>query len=236
MQKLDAVLRENPYPGRGIVLGVTPGGDAVMAYFIMGRSQNSRNRVLVQRGDEIFTRVADPALLENPELILYTAMRKAGPCSIVANGDQADTIVEGIAAGLDFEAALRTRSFEPDAPHYTPRISGMMARAAEGFYYKLSILKTAEGNPAGTQRFFYEYAVALPGQGHFIHTYQADATPLPSFAGEPVCVDVPEDVWAFGDAAWDAMHPENKIALCVRRIFAAGGEETRLYNRFAAVE
>ncbi|MDL2325041.1 IMP cyclohydrolase [Ruminococcaceae bacterium OttesenSCG-928-A16] len=232
-QNLVQLLKANPYPGRGIVLGCSPSGQkAVIAYFIMGRSANSRNRVFTTKGDGIITEAANPAEMQDPSLIIYAPVKKVGSRTVVTNGDQTDTIADCLAAGLRFEDALRTRTFEPDAPNYTPRISGLLMQEADGFAYQLSIVKSANGNPAGTQRFFFDTPQPQPGEGHFIHTYAGDGNPLPSFIGEPVLVETGEDIDAFGEGIWQALNAENKVALFVRFIAQDGSEETRIYNRF----
>lgn len=233
MQSLETILQQNSYPGRGILLGRTPNGQkAVLAYFIMGRSENSRNRVFTEKAGGIVTEAADPAKLQDPSLIIYAPVRKLNNHTIVTNGDQTDTIYNSLTQGQRFEDALRTRTFEPDAPNFTPRISGLLTRQQESFSYQLSIVKSAGGNPAGTQRFFYEYSQPLPGQGHFIHTYAGDGNPLPSFTGEPVPVRTENEIDLFGQGLWQALNADNKVALFVRYIAANGVEETRLYNRF----
>ena len=225
-----AMLRKNPYPGRGIVLGQTPDGDrAVVVYFIMGRSENSRNRVFQTEGTGLRAEVFDAEKLEDPSLILYAPVRMAGERTVVSNGDQTDTICAYLAEGKTFQDALDTRSFEPDAPHYTPRISGLLE--ADG-RYSLSIMKTIGGNPEGVCRFFYAYANPIPGQGHFIHTYQGEGNPLPSFAGEPLLVGVGDDIHDFARNIWESLHAENKIALFVRYISLRTGDfETVIFNK-----
>ena len=186
---LTALLRANPYPGRGIVLGSSPDGNkSVIAYFIMGRSENSRNRVFVETPDGIRTQAFDPSKMTDPSLIIYAPVRVFGTDTIVTNGDQTDTIREGLAAGKSFAEALATRTFEPDEPNYTPRISGLVQKNGA---YTLSILKSADGDPTSCRRYFFDYEAPLAGQGHFIHTYMGDGTPLPSFQGEPEQVSIP---------------------------------------------
>jgi hypothetical protein len=228
------LLQNNPYPGRGIVLGVAPGGGfAAAAYFIMGRSENSRNRVFVQTpGGGVATAPATPALLQDPSLVIYNAVRRFGPHLIVTNGDQTDTIYNALQQGFSFSQGLRTRTFEPDAPSYTPRVSGLLSVQNGGFAYQLSILKSAGGNAASVQRQFFEYPQPLAGKGHFLHTYQTNGDPLPGFSGEPVPIDIPEDAAAFGQNLWEALNAENKISLLVRCIFADGHEQTKIFNKY----
>lgn len=227
-------LQNNAYPGRGIVLGVAPSGSfAVAAYFIMGRSENSRNRVFVHTPEGgIATAPADPALLQDPSLVIYNAVRRFGPHLIVTNGDQTDTVYNALQQGFSFSQGLRTRTFEPDEPNYTPRISGLLTAQNGGFTYQLSILKSASGNAASVQRQFFEYPQPLVGKGHFIHTYQTDGDPLPSFSGEPVPIDVPEDATAFGQNLWKALNEENKISLLVRCVFTDGSEQIKIFNKY----
>ncbi len=231
-QNLPNLLRQNPYPGRGITLGVDSSANAYIAYFIMGRSENSRNRIFAKTADGIETKAADPAKLADPSLIIYTPVRKAGDVTIVTNGDQTDTVYNSLVAGESFEAALRTRTFEPDAPNLTPRISGQLVRSDGGFCYTLSILKSAGGNEASAQRFFYEYPQPLAGVGHFISTYQADGNPLPSFSGEPIAVKIGGDIDSFGEEIWQSLNEQNKVSLFVRCISPQGQEQTRIYNKY----
>ena len=207
-------LAGNTYPGRGIVLGVTPDGkEAVSAYFIMGRSVNSRNRVFVREPDGIRTEAHDPSLMQDPHLIIYHPVREAGCGLIVTNGDQTDTIWEYLARGESWESALRTRLFEDDGPNWTPRISGLQAKDGS---YKLSILKAADAQGSACARFFWEYP-ATAGVGHFLHTYVCDGSPvIPTFQGEPERVDIPQDMDAFVRQLWGNLNPDNKISLFVR--------------------
>ena len=213
------MLSGNPYPGRGIALGRSADNErAVIVYFIMGRSENSRNRVFVNDGLGIRTQAFDESKLTDPSLIIYAPVRVLGNKTIVTNGDQTDTIYEGLNNQLTFEQALRSREFEPDAPNYTPRISGVIKQEGENFNYALSILKSANGDPASCQRFTFTYKNPINGQGHFIHTYQGDGNPLPSFEGEPKLVAVPNDITEFTRQLWDSLNPDNKVSLFVRYI------------------
>ena len=224
-------LSGNTYPGRGIVLGVTPDGKtAVAAYFIMGRSVNSRNRVFVQEPDGIRTEAFDPSLMKDPHLIIYHPVREAGQGLIVTNGDQTDTVWEYLSKGESWEAALRTRQFEDDGPNWTPRISGL--QAGDGSY-KLSILKSADPEGTACARFFYEYP-ATPGLGHFLHTYVCDGNPIPTFQGEPERVAIPNDIDEFTQSLWNALDADNKISLYVRYTdLVTGAEDSRLINKNA---
>ena len=233
MKTLDlaALLRGNPYPGRGIILGRSPDGNkAVIAYFIMGRSENSRNRVFVETPDGIRTQAHDPSKMTDPSLIIYAPVRVFGSATVVTNGDQTDTIREGLAAGRSFAEALRKRTFEPDKPNYTPRISGLVDKDGG---YTLSILKSADGNPASCRRYFFEYGDPLAGQGHYIHTYMGDGDPLPSFEGEPEQVAIPCDTpEALADLVWDSLNADNKVSLFVRYIdLATGTWESVIKNK-----
>lgn len=216
-QDISAILRGNSYPGRGIVLGRSEdGASAVIAYFIMGRSANSRNRVFVTDGDGIRTQAFDESKMEDPSLIIYAPVRVLDGLTIVTNGDQTDTAYDGLASGLTFEQALRSRTFEPDGPNYTPRISGVMLPSGA---YKLSILKSFNGDPQFCNRYFYEYEGAPAGYGHFIHTYQGDGNPLPSFEGEPELVSIPANsATELANLLWDSLNEENKVSLFVRYI------------------
>ena len=217
------LLRENPYPGRGILVSRD-----LVYYFIMGRSANSRNRIFVKTEDGIRTEAHDPAKLEDPSLIIYHPVRTMGDALVVTNGDQTDTIYDFMAKGMSFEDALRTRTFEPDGPNFTPRISGTVCGAG----YQLSILKSADGNPDAVHRFFFDYTDALPGQGHVIHTYRENGNPIPSFEGEPVRVNMEDGFEAFGEKLWNALNEDNKVSLFVRSIdLATGKTETKIYNK-----
>ena len=206
-------LASNPYPGRGIVLGETPDGKcSVAAYFIMGRSSNSRNRIFVEEPDGIRTEAYDPSKLEDPSLIIYHPVREMGRGLIVTNGDQTHTILEFLERGLPMEQALRTREFEPDGPNWTPRISGLLSPDGS---YKLSILKSADAEGSGCVRQTFEYP-PLPGIGHFLHTYVTDGNPIPTFQGEPERVAIRGGIDAFTAELWDNLNPQNKISLFVR--------------------
>ena len=210
---LTELLRSNPYPGRGIVLGQTPDGKhAVTAYFIMGRSANSRNRIFVEEPDGIRTEAYDPSKLEDPSLIIYHPVRQFGRGLIVTNGDQTDTIRDYLKKGLPMEQALRTREFEPDGPNWTPRISGLLSPDGS---YKLSILKSADAEGSACVRQTFEYP-ALPGVGHFLHTYVTDGNPIPTFQGEPERVAITGDIDTFAAALWESLNEANKISLFVR--------------------
>lgn len=230
IQDLRAVLRDNTYPGRGIVLGKSADGQkAVIAYFIMGRSENSRNRIFVEEDGGLRTQAFDPAKLKDPSLVIYWPVRKFGAATIVTNGDQTDTIYEFLAAEKTFEEALRIRTFEPDPPILTPRISGLVHKDGS---YRLSILKSANGNAESTQRFFYEYPQPVAGEGHFIHTYLGDGNPVPSFEGEPELVRIEGDIDSFTSLMWENLNEANKVSLFVRFIdLADGSEETRVVNK-----
>lgn len=226
-------LQNNSYPGRGIVIGKSADGKhAVCAYFIMGRSGNSRNRIFVEDGDGIRTEAYDPSKLEDPSLIIYAPVRVLGNKTIVTNGDQTDTVYDLMDKQMTFEQALRTREFEPDAPNYTPRISGIIRHADGGFNYALSILKSADGDPSSCRRYTFSYNNPIQGQGHFIHTYMQDGNPLPSFEGEPKQVEISGDIDAFTDNIWNSLNPENKVSLFVRYISLADGTtESRIVNK-----
>ena len=223
-------LSTNAYPGRGIVLGITPDAKkSVAAYFIMGRSVNSRNRIFALEPDGIRTEAHDPSLMKDPHLIIYHPVRQAGCGLIVTNGDQTDTIWEYLAKGESWEAALRTRMFEDDGPNWTPRISGLLAGDGS---YKMSILKAADADGTACVRFFYEYP-AIAGLGHFIHTYVCDGNPvIPTFQGEPERVAIDGDIDAFTDMLWTNLNEANKISLFVRYTDLTTGEyEQRIINK-----
>ena len=224
MISLAQELRENSYPGRGIILGRSEDGtSAVAAYFIMGRSENSRNRIFVEDGQGIRTQAYDPSKLTDPSLIIYAPVRVLGNKTIVTNGDQTDTIYEGMDKQLTFEQSLRSREFEPDAPNYTPRISGIMHVEGGKYSYALSILKSNNGDPSSCLRFTYAYNDCAAGEGHFIHTYKGDGNPLPSFEGEPKLVAIPNDMEKFTNMLWNNLNEDNKVSLFVRYIDIATG-------------
>ena len=227
-----ARIKGNPYVGRGIVIGKSEDGKkAVVAYFIMGRSKNSRNRVFVERDGALFTEPFDPSLVEDPSLIIYAALRRFEDKLIVTNGDQTDTVYEFLKKGGSFEQALETRAFEPDAPNLTPRISGMLTFGAGDFTYKMSILKSADAVGSACNRYTFSYA-PLCGVGHFIHTYVTDGNPIPTFQGEPERISIGNDIDAFTAELWENLDAENKISLTVRFIdLATGEEEKRLINK-----
>ena len=235
MKKLDIYeeLKNNDYPGRGIVIGKSEDGkNAVTAYFIMGRSVNSRNRVFVEDGDGIRTQAHDPSKLSDPHLIIYAPVRVLGNKTIVTNGDQTDTIYELMNQQQTFEQALRTREFEDDAPNFTPRISGIIKTDKGGFNYAMSILKSADGNPDCCLRHTFTYSNPLCGEGHFIHTYMGDGSPLPSFEGEPKKVAIPNCIEEFTNGLWNSLNEDNKVSLFVRFINLENGEtETRIVNK-----
>ena len=217
------LLQNNPYPGRGIVLGRSADNkNAVIAYFIMGRSENSRNRIFEETDDGIRTKAFDESKMVDPSLIIYHPVRVVGDITVVTNGDQTDTIRDGLEAGKSYIEALRTRCYEPDPPNYTPRISGVVCKDGD---YALSILKSADGNPDCNRRFFYEYDAPIAGQGHFIHTYQENLNPLPSFEGEPrqVVVNAP-DAETLANDIWLSLNDENKVSLFVRYIDLESGD------------
>ena len=225
-------LKQNAYPGRGIVLGTSAdGASAVAAYFIMGRSENSRNRVFVTDGDGIRTQAFDPSKMVDPSLIIYAPVRVLGDTTIVTNGDQTDTVYDQMLAGKTFEESLRIREFEPDAPNYTPRISGIIERK-DGYQYALSILKSADGNPDSCHRYTYAYEKPVAGEGHFIHTYMHDGNPLPSFEGEPKKIEIPDSLDEFAATLWENLNPDNKVSLFVRYIDIATREtQTKIINK-----
>lgn len=230
---LEQELKSNAYPGRGIVIGRSgDGSKAVTAYFIMGRSSNSRNRVFVEDGEGIRTQAFDPAKLEDPSLIIYAPVRVLGNKTIVTNGDQTDTIYEGMDHQMTFEQSLRCREFEPDCPNYTPRISGIMHIDNGSYNYAMSILKSNNGNPDSCLRFTYAYEKPEAGEGRFIHTYMHDGNPLPSFEGEPTPVGIEGDIDQFTRLVWESLNEENKVSLFVRFIdIATGTYETRIVNK-----
>ena len=233
MMSLAKELSSNTYPGRGIVIGRSGDGKyAVTAYFIMGRSENSRNRVFVEDGEGIRTQAFDPSKLTDPSLIIYAPVRVLGNKTIVTNGDQTDTIYELMDKQQTFEQALRTREFEPDAPNYTPRISGIMHIENNTYNYAMSILKSNNGNPDACNRYTFAYQNPVAGEGHFIHTYMGDGNPLPSFEGEPKLVGIEGDIHTFTKTVWENLNADNKVSLFVRYIeIETGKYETRIINK-----
>lgn len=233
MLQLEQELKNNEYPGRGIVIGRSADGKyAVTAYFIMGRSSNSRNRVFETEGEGIRTQAFDPSKLEDPSLIIYAPVRVLKNDTIVTNGDQTDTIYDGLKGGLTFEQSLRSREFEPDGPNYTPRISGIMRVENGGFHFAISILKSADGDPSCCVRNTFTYENPRAGEGRFIHTYMHDGNPLPSFCGEPKQVEMTGDIDSFTDMVWESLNEDNKVSLFVRYIeIATGKYETRIVNK-----
>lgn len=230
-------LRNNSYPGRGIILGRSADNTkAVIAYFIMGRSANSRNRVFTAKDGGIITEAADPSKLEDPSLIIYAPVRVLGKTTIVTNGDQTDTIYDHLTAGKGFAKALRTRTFEPDSPNFTPRISGIVKVKDGAMKYKLSILKSDGGNADSVERFFFEYDQPVAGEGRFIHTYRCDGSPIPSFAGEPEHVRLMGDIDTFTRMVWNSLNEDNKVSLFVRYIdLATGKTQDRIVNKYEKV-
>lgn len=227
-------LEGNTYPGRGIVVGKSADGTkACAAYFIMGRSANSRNRVFTVKNGEVFTEPFDASKVEDPSLIIYAAVRQYENNLIVTNGNQTDTIYEGLAAGKSFSQALTAREFEPDAPNLTPRISGMLTFDQGDFTYEMSILKSADAEGTGCNRFTYSY-VPMNGVGHFLHTYVCDGNPIPTFQGEPERVAIPDDMESFAREIWESLDENNKISLYVRYVeLATGKVEEKLINKNA---
>ncbi len=233
MLSIEKELQGNSYPGRGIIIGRSADGSkAVTAYFIMGRSENSRNRVFVEEGEGIRTQAFDPSKLTDPSLIIYAPVRVLGNETIVTNGDQTDTIYDGLKDGLTFEQSLRSRKFEPDGPNYTPRISGVM-HVEDGTYdFSMSILKSNQGDPSQCNRYTYTYDNPKAGEGRFIHTYMCDGNPLPSFEGEPKVISIPDDMDGFVETLWNSLNPDNKVSLFVRYIdIATGNYETKIVNK-----
>ncbi len=228
------LLSTNTYPGRGIIIGKSEDGKkAVTAYFIMGRSENSRNRVFIENGDEVIIHPFDASKVEDPSLIIYSPIRVYENNLIVTNGDQTDTVFDGLKSGMSFEAALTQREFEPDAPNFTPRISGMITFDENDFTYKMNILKSADAQGTACNRYNYAYN-ALAGLGHFIHTYVCDGNPIPTFQGEPERVFIPNDIDEFTEAIWSTLNEQNKISLYVRFVdLETGNVENRMINKNA---
>ena len=232
-KNLQEILKNNAYPGRGIVLGKSEDGKyAVTAYFIMGRSANSRNRVFVEDGEGIRTQAFDESKLEDPSLIIYAPVRVLGNKTIVTNRDQTDTIYEGMDKQMTFEQSLRSREYEPDAPNLTPRISGIMHVENGKYNYALSILKSNNGREGSHNRYTFAYENPFAGEGHFIHTYNENTNPLPSFEGEPTWVEISGNIDEFTNAVWTNLNEENKVSLFVRYIeIETGKYETRIVNK-----
>ena len=228
----EELMKGNPYVGRGIIIGMSSDGKkAAAAYFIMGRSANSRNRIFVEENGTLYTRPFDASKVSDPSLIIYAAVRSFENKLIVTNGDQTDTIYEGLKAGIHFETSLETREFEPDGPNFTPRISGMLTFKDSGFSYEMSILKSADAEGTACSRFLFSYP-ALPGVGHFIHTYVTDGNPIPTFQGEPERIAVPNSIDEFSQSIWESLDENNRISLYVRYINLETGEfQSRLVNK-----
>ena len=233
MVDLQRELAGNSYPGRGIVIGTSADGKyAVTAYFIMGRSENSRNRVFVEDGTGIRTQAFDPSKMQDPSLIIYAPVRTLGNYTIVTNGDQTDTIYNMMDQQSTFEEALCTREFEPDAPNFTPRISGLMHIIGGRYDISMSILKSNHGDASSCQRFTYTYENPKAGEGYFIHTYMGDGNPLPSYEGEPTLVDITGDIDTFTETVWNALNADNKVSLFTRFIeIETGKYESRIVNK-----
>ena len=235
MKNLQSAVGATSYPGRGILIGKSADATrAFLAYFIMGRSVNSRNRVFVEEPDGIRTEAFDPSKMEDPSLIIYHPVRVIDDKTIVTNGDQTDTIRDDILAGGDFHRACTTRTFEPDAPNFTPRISAMVERVDGDFRLEMSVLRCCDPETGAALRSFFEYDRVKPGCGYFIHTYAQDGNPIPSFTGEPESVVLESDFAAFSDAIWEALNVDNKVSLWTRSIdLATGATESRIYNKNA---
>ena len=232
IDEIGALLKDNTYPGRGIIIGKSEDGKkAAFAYFIMGRSENSRNRVFKEIDGNVFTEPFDYSKVEDPSLIIYAAIRNYENKMVVTNGDQTDTIYEFLKEGKCFKQALKTREFEPDFPNFTPRISGMLTFDENDFKYQMSILKSADEKGTACNRYFYEYA-PLNGLGHFIHTYVCDGNPIPTFQGEPERVKIPNNIDDFTNEIWTNLNENNKISLYVRYVdLESGVYENRMINK-----
>ena len=232
INNMGSLIKDNSYVGRGIVIGKSQNAEnAVFAYFIMGRSENSRNRVFTENGEEVTIYPFDASKVEDPSLIIYSPVRKIGNSLIVTNGDQTDTIYDFIKDGKSFEEALDTREFEPDAPNFTPRISGVMNFADDDFTYKMSILKSADPEGSACNRYTFSYK-SLAGLGHFIHTYNCDGNPIPTFTGEPERVSIPDDIDEFTTNIWENLNADNKISIYVRYVNLKDGTVTnRMINK-----
>ncbi len=233
LNDLGALLKRNAYPGRGIVIGESADGkNAVFAYFIMGRSENSRNRIFAEDGDTVTTRPFDPAKVKDPSLIIYSPVKALENRIIVTNGDQTDTIYDALGSNGTFEGALATRCFEPDGPNFTPRISGLLTFENGGFSYKMSILKSADERGSACNRFTFSYS-PLAGTGHFIHTYLCDGDPIPTFEGEPERILIGNEIGSFSACLWENLNGDNKISLYVRYTdLKTGAWERRLFNKY----
>ena len=233
MVSIGEVLAAKTYPGRGIVVGRSKDGKkAVTAYFIMGRSENSRNRIFVEEGEDIRTEAFDETKLSDPSLIIYSPVKVIGKKTIITNGDQTDTIYDYMTAGKCFNSALMSREFEPDAPNYTPRISALVDISDESLHFRMSILKSNDGNPDCCNRYFYDYSDIPAGEGRFIHTYKEDGTTLPSFEGEPLKVSLDGDIDEFTKNLWKNLNEDNKVSLFTRFIDIKTGEyQTRIVNK-----
>lgn len=233
MLQLEQELKNNAYPGRGILIGRSADEKkAVIAYFIMGRSVNSRNRIFVTEGEGIRTQAHDPAKLADPSLVIYAPVRVQGRYTIVTNGDQTDTVYDGLEKGMTFEQALRCREYEPDAPNYTPRISGLVHIEDGKYDYAMSILKSNDGDPDCCNRYTFSYDHPAPGEGRFIHTYMHDGDPLPSFCGEPKKVAIEREIDGLTETIWESLNADNKVSLFVRYIdIETGKYETRIVNK-----
>lgn len=232
IKNIEELIKDNSYVGRGIIIGKTKDSkNAVIAYFIMGRSENSRNRIFVENGDEVIIHPFDETKVQDPSLIIYSPIKVLENKIVVTNGNQTDTIYDYLNQNKTFEEALETRCFEPDAPNYTPRISGILDLEGEDVKYKLSILKSADENGTKCNRYTFSYD-AIDGLGHFIHTYMCDGNPIPTFVGEPKRVEIPNDIDMFTDEIWENLNEENKISLYVRYINLETGEiNNRLINK-----
>ena len=232
IQNIGENLKNNTYPGRGIIVGKSANGkNAVIAYFIMGRSENSRNRIFTENGEEVIIHPFDASKVEDPSLIIYSPIRKYENTLIVTNGDQTDTIYDGLVAGKAFEEALRSREFEPDRPNFTPRISAALDFVNNDFTYKMSILKSADAEGTACNRYTFEYA-SIAGLGHFIHTYNCDGNPIPTFTGEPERVEILDDIDSYCDLIWSNLNDNNKISLYVRYTDLETGKITnRMINK-----
>ena len=232
LENIADILQKNTYPGRGIIIGKTANGKkAAIAYFIMGRSENSRNRIFIENGAELVIHPYDRSKVEDPSLIIYSPIRCLGNRLIVTNGDKTDTIYEYIKQGKSFTDALSTRCFEPDAPNFTPRISGILYFSNRDFCYEMSILKSADAKGSACNRYCYSFE-PIAGVGHFIHTYLHDGNPIPTFCGEPERIEIPDDIDDFCNSIWENLNAENKISLHVRFVdLSSGHTENRLVNK-----